>query len=345
MAIIPTKGLGIEYMWAAPGSTGPTLNLTTLNSADDQIATILQIPYDNLLITRVGFRYGAGTGTPPTYRLSLQSVDGSGNPTGTILASTTFTPPADTTWNGTWRWLNVLYATTQGEILAIVIDYSSGTISGVNNSSFTEGIGNMSFATGFPYESHNLNATGWLKQGATFPCMALDCHTADANLTPYILGYPIQSLFATDLSAANTRQALSFDLTGVFTTTKVVGFRFLGKMAAGGSVKIVEPSGSTFTVDTDWLNGGGSSYSYYQIYLQNPVTLFTGGFNHWKIGIEYVDVAVGMRGITLASSTDAQAFYGEWYSQVAHLATYSGGVWTEDYTTKLFASLIIDGAT
>src|SRR4051794_40309133 len=62
-----------------------------------------------MIISRVGFRYGARTGTPPTHRISLQGVDqASGIPDGVIKVSTgpcsgLFTPPANTSWDGTWR--------------------------------------------------------------------------------------------------------------------------------------------------------------------------------------------------------------------------------------------------
>src|SRR3990167_2686468 len=61
-------------------------------------------------ITHLGFRYGLRTGTPPTYRVSLQALGGAAKPTGTVLgggspASATFTPPADTTWDTTWQWV------------------------------------------------------------------------------------------------------------------------------------------------------------------------------------------------------------------------------------------------
>jgi hypothetical protein len=97
-------------------------------------------------ITDLGFRYGARTGTPPTYRISLQGASTSGiGPDGTVLgggspASQTFTPPADTSINGLWQWKTLAnsYTPTRGQFLCSVIEYSSGTIDGSNNSSFTK---------------------------------------------------------------------------------------------------------------------------------------------------------------------------------------------------------------
>lgn len=94
------------------------------------------------------YRYGARTGTPPTYQISLQGVASTGRADGTIKSSTnakaTFTPPANTTQDDTFqcKTLTSGYACTKGEFLSTVIGYSSGTISGANFGSFSYGNGN-----------------------------------------------------------------------------------------------------------------------------------------------------------------------------------------------------------
>src|SRR5438105_4685448 len=82
-----------------------------LDQTTDQIEYIFQAA-EAITITRLGFRYGTRTGTPPTYQVSLQGVDGTGVPDGTVKgggspASATFTPPADATWDATWRWVTL----------------------------------------------------------------------------------------------------------------------------------------------------------------------------------------------------------------------------------------------
>lgn len=121
-----------------PGYTNFVLNATT-----DKVEFILQAP-EAITITTVAFRYGARTGTPPTYQLSLQGVDASGNSDGTDLGGgsptlVTFTPPADATWDGTTQTVTLTnaYTIARGAFFAIVIDYNTGTVNAGNNSSFT----------------------------------------------------------------------------------------------------------------------------------------------------------------------------------------------------------------
>jgi hypothetical protein len=109
-------------------------------------------------ITRLGLRYNSRTGTPPRYRISLQGVV-DGLPDGTVLGgaspcSATFTPPADTTWNATLQWITLDHAYTPagyGEYVAIVIEYSSGTVNGSNYSSIGYASALGPIANEFPY--------------------------------------------------------------------------------------------------------------------------------------------------------------------------------------------------
>ena len=141
--------------------TGMSFSNFSLDASGDKLEIIFQA-FDASQITTVGIRYGVRTGTPPTYKVSLQGVGSDGNPNGTIKgggspASATFTPPADTTWNSTLRQITLdnAYTPTRGEMLAIVVEYSSGTISGSHNSSFTSVLSNLMSSVGFPYAIEN----------------------------------------------------------------------------------------------------------------------------------------------------------------------------------------------
>lgn len=148
-----------------------TQNGAMFNSAIDasgkRVAYVFQADADDT-VTHLGFRYGARAATPPTYRISLQSLDTSGQPDGTVLgggspASATFTPPASTAWDGTWQWVALAnsIAVTRGTFYAIVIDYSSGTVDGTNNSSFTLAMTGNNFPM-HPYGA-TYNGSAWTK--------------------------------------------------------------------------------------------------------------------------------------------------------------------------------------
>lgn len=127
-----------------PVSNSPSSMATfILDATTDTIEYIFDVE-ENATITRLGFRYGARAGTPPTYRISLQGVNASGRADGVILgggtpASATFTPPASTAWDGTWQWVNLTnsIAVVRGQKCAMVIDYSAGTIAAANSGTFT----------------------------------------------------------------------------------------------------------------------------------------------------------------------------------------------------------------
>lgn len=149
-----------------------------LNASDAALAVAFS-PATNDAITHLGFLYGVRTGTPPTYRISLQGLDATGVPDGTVLgggapASATFTPPADATWNSTWRWvaLDNSFTPTRGvPILSMCIEHSAGTIDGSNNSSFARNYGfNAGSTFGIlPYIITKASGGAFIKQTAMIP--------------------------------------------------------------------------------------------------------------------------------------------------------------------------------
>src|SRR5690348_1508558 len=61
----------------------------TLNESADKLMAVVQVPsgLSSYVITQVALRQASRTGTSPTYRISLQGLDGSGNNDGTIKSS------------------------------------------------------------------------------------------------------------------------------------------------------------------------------------------------------------------------------------------------------------------
>src|SRR5262245_2059365 len=107
------------------GTNAPAISNFTLNANNDQVEFVFQVR-EAVTITRLGFRQGTVTGTSPEFKISLQGVDTSGNPDGTIKgggspAEDLFTPAggANSTW--LWKTLDNSYAAAAGEFLASVI--------------------------------------------------------------------------------------------------------------------------------------------------------------------------------------------------------------------------------
>jgi hypothetical protein len=143
--------------WMNPYGLGPVDSAFLLDSATDRIEWVLQVE-DTITITRLGIKFSSQNGNAPNFRISIQGVDASGNADGTILgggspAQKTFSPSALGWANATTHWLTLdnSLAVSRGDFIAIVIEYSSGTIDGANNATFVTGISGLQ--SGFPIVS------------------------------------------------------------------------------------------------------------------------------------------------------------------------------------------------
>lgn len=300
-------------------------------------------------ITQLGFRYGVRTGTPPTYKIGLQGVDAStGFPDGTIKgggspASVTFTPPADATWDGTWRKLTLdnSYTNTQGEGLAIVIAYSSGTVDGSNFSSVTI-VDSIAWATGnqgFPLAIAN-NAGARTKNANR----AVFAYYTAGN----VFGFPAKTAYTATLT--NTLEAAARWIlpAGWGTSYQVEGCRMLGIASATGKNPLVRLySGTTVlqtvTIDTDVLNA--AALRVFEVrFPDNPLATLSFG-TEYRLGIQYNDAAGNwiFRGMTLDSNADFDAYPlgTDWYLSTRT----SAGAWTDDNTSRLFLELLIRDLT
>jgi hypothetical protein len=122
-------------------SSVPSFTTLGLNDTSKKVAGVFQVPGGaaTRTLTRAGCMVGnAILGTSPAYRISLQSLS-SNVPSGTVLgggtpASKVFTP---TTANkALLHTLDNAYVANAGDWIAVVVDYSSGTVDGSNHARF-----------------------------------------------------------------------------------------------------------------------------------------------------------------------------------------------------------------
>ena len=306
-------------------------------------------------ITHIGFRYGAGTGTPPTFIIGLESpVTTTGRPDGTYLgggspASATFTPPADTSWDGLWQWIaldNAYTPTNRGQFLVPTIRYSSGTIDGSNYSTFTtHGTGPMGAGgQSFPVVWRNTSGTWSGQSTAAF----VGLRTASTRY-----GCAIESYHATrSASTVGHRQALEFSLpSSVCSAFTVRGIRFNGSLAsASGKAPVLglwSAAGvlQDITLDTEFCESPTSTSRLHE-YLFDEATLSTlAPDTTYYCGLEVADVTsagVLMAGIGVNAADDLLCFPGGtgW-----RLATHDGSSWTSDTLTRPFTELILGSMT
>lgn len=319
-----------------------------LNQTTDQVEWIFMTE-EAVTITKLGFRYGVRTGTPPTYSISLQGVGTTGNPDGTIKgggspASATFTPPASTAWNSTWQWITLSnsYTATRGEALAIVIVYSSGTVSGSHNSSFTTSNDSGAYLL-HPYDIQNNAGTRSRPNG-----MAWYGYASSSRA----YGFPIQDIENTTIHAGTTpdEQALRFLLPATFGSTyKVRGARLTMKAdTAGSTFKVILYDGTTVlqnvTLDNDFQGSVGSIRSY-EIFF-DEATLSTLNFGSvYRLALQPVGAAgiYFICNLLMAANADLSALPGgiQWYQSTRTDA----GAWTDDTVRRPQVELIIDDWT
>lgn len=156
-----------------PGQTSSGVSISSVNSVtiDDAAkkwVAVFQAAKTGTL-TNLSFRYTSRTGIPVQHQISLQGVEGLGFHDGVIFGATnnvkaTFTPPADSTWNATWKEtgdgavgaLGETVTVTQGLFYAMVIE-ALGAADASNFSVFSVAISGFSgIASSYlPYHAFN----------------------------------------------------------------------------------------------------------------------------------------------------------------------------------------------
>lgn len=336
-----------------PQASAPSFTNHSLDATTDGVAFVFQAR-DTNPITHIGFRYGARTGTPPTYVATLEGVSTTtGAPDGSDLGggsatAKTFTPPADATWDGTWQWIALTnsYTPTLGQVLCFTIRYSSGTVDASNFSSITRTLNDLGPTVNlrFPYTSV-LTAGTWANSAT---------HTVFGVRTAATrYGFIAESIEGTrTASTVGHRQAMKFTLpAGSGDTFKVRGVRFSGSLAgaAGKTPVLALWSGASalqnITLDTEQnANASISGVRTYQYFFDDSSTLSFG--TTYYIGLEVADATNGgviLQGIGIAAAEDGDAYPGGASNFI--LSNYNGSSWTDDATIRPLVELILEDVT
>lgn len=329
-----------------PGQPAPTN--VTFDDSGDGLAAVFQVNTTDA-ITHLGFRYGARTGTPPAYVLSLQSVlTASGLPDGTILGagspnSVIFTPPADATWDGLWKWQQLANAYTpsnRAELLAACLEYSSGTIDGSNCSSFTRSM-SLTTGSGLPYNALKTAGT-WAKGGVT----SFGYRTANGRY-----GLIAQLSFVTNTASTNGhRSAMHFTLpSGHGDTFKIAGMGCPHRVPVTGNtfkMGLWDSAGTMIqdvTYDSDQFRGVNTDVQSSELLFDEASLTALNFGTKYYIGFEVASSApVGVRGVKLAEAADRSAFP---LGTNRGYATWDGSSWTDDDTMMPNVELIFADIT
>jgi len=342
------KHARIGMPWGDPFDS-PGYMSFAVDGETDALEWIVQVDETGPTITKLGFRYTLRTGTPPTYRISIQGVDASGNPDGTVKgggtpASATFTPPADATWDGTWQWVTLAnsYNSAPGEMLAFVIDWSSGTVDGSNNSSFTRGINNTSSLSPFAIQ----NAATVRSRQSNIPIFGYA--SADA-----VFGRPIETLTTVAISDGGSpdEAAILFTLpAGWGNTFQVKGAEFFCRfVTAAKTVRftLYDTDGSTVlqSVDRDSdVIRSNSSNAIAEIQFDDALSTLNFG-STYRLSVKVVDAtgSINLHYMDVDAAGDMAAH--DWGTAFTYSSREDAGAWTDLATRRLLARLILQDIT
>ena len=275
-------------------SATPTYTNFALDASTDQLEWIFSWPFSGVSVTKVSVRYGARTGTPPTYIISLQGVDTTGIPDGVIVGggtpcSTTFTPPASTAWNGlvqTFTFDNA-YTPARGDRLALVIAYSTGTISGANNSSVSSTQSGFGSRWAFPYAIQN-NA-GTRTRIAAMPAFML----GDPAGTGLCYGIAYDANAETTYASDSTpdERAQDFEAPWFPGNWAVIGVRFVCRTPAASKSVLINLYDTDFstvlqsvTWDGDHASAAANATSYVEIFFDEATLATLTAAGRYRIG-------------------------------------------------------------
>jgi len=156
-----------------PGSYyNASRGLFTIDDAAEKAAVIFQVPAACDITGMTA--YCTGGAPPPAYKFTLQGVDASGDPDGVVKATTAeFTPSYPATEAHSYT---SAYTAAQGELLAGVWEYSSGTISTTNDATFVTYTKTVHYNM-FPYFSY-YTGSSWVPDADSYPTFALQTDEA-----------------------------------------------------------------------------------------------------------------------------------------------------------------------
>jgi hypothetical protein len=338
----------VELYLGLGGTLAPGFSTFTLNQSTDALEFIFQVPPGSAsyTITRLGFRQGTASGTPPTYRVSLQGVDGTGIPDGVIKGATNsayfdYTPTAGN--NNTWQWVTLgeTYSASPGAILCLVIAYTgAATIDASNNSGFTSiTSGNIIYSV--PYVI--TNDAGVRTRLGTTPVFGWG--TTD---TPY--GLPVDSLPSTAFGSASTpdERGLKFTLPAGLGTYKLAGVRAQTLLGGSGAfdLKLYDSDGSTVLqqVSFDADQDQATATARFRPLLFDEATLATlSAGTAYRVSLVPTAQNLTLYGYTLKTAADQDAFPLGQNAYETHRT--DAGAWTDDTLTRPSMGLILDDLT
>jgi hypothetical protein len=309
-------------------------NSLLIDAAAEKAAFITYAPKTGT-ISKVGFRTGT-VSAGDTLKISLQSVDASGNPDGTILASgdayqTQAVADAD---DNKWFLATLVSgaSVTKGDPISIVIEFNSYVAGNLNISAGARGIGVSQiyniyadlYTTTWTKNAYLINAAleysdGSYASGFTHPMSALSSYSYNSGSTPDEYGDYFQIPFP--CRAAGIVAYVTLNQSSTFT--------------------LYDSDGTTVLASKQLLSAQryGASYGLFWAFFDTPVNLLKDTWYRMTVVPNgTTNISLCYFSVDLAAQMDSYALGQKCY----RTSRTDSGAWTQDTLTRVEVALIVD---
>jgi hypothetical protein len=306
---------------------GSVFSAIAVDAAGEKAAMVFQVPKTGN-IDRIAFYVSNVTGTARTIRVGLETIDSSGNPTGTqyggSAVGTQASPASTTVYEVT---LGTPAAATIGDRVAIVIQFDST----VGNMQI--GTAPLNDACGFPYSS--AFTASWAKQTSNL----ILCGIRYDDGVYEDIGSPIPGIWSSPtISSSTTPDEVGVKFSLPFPVT-VKGVWLNLDLDGNATIKLYDSDGSTVLGSISVLSAerAFTSMTLYYFHFSTPIDLDAGTEYRLTL-LPATTTAIGFRRVVVASADRLGAMSGgtAWYET----SRTDAGAWTDTTTQKVFKGLL-----
>ncbi len=317
----------------------------TLDSATAKFAVVFQVPGAcNLTGATVRVQ---GRASAPKYKMTLQGVNPAGDPDGSVLATTAG-------WTAEYRTnheeaFTSPYTATMGKVLALVVEYDSGTIGASNDAQFRPR-GIYRRYQNFPFFTHTADGSTWTPDDDEFPLISVQTNQDWDCGGIYAMQMGDEYADADAVGERYTQKMLIPD--GEDIEFHVTGFNFLGRVMADTSSPSSGPCKAgiwtadgtclaSITRDEDAVSSFPSAEHTTTMFTFTSAATCTDGVPYY-LGFECLDVAAALNVgyVDLEIENALRSWPGQDAFHVAAFAA-DGTTITEDKTKRLCLNPII----
>ena len=310
-----------------------TVDLKNASAGAVRMAAIVRSPWHSEAITHVGYRQGTTTGSPASNSMtvSIQGVDGSGNPDGTDVGSTatTFTPSSANDGKTVWVTLANSYSPTRNTAFSVVFQNAADTSSNGITMAYRVSEAVLSGMT-LPYTS-TYAASTWTKSSSSFRIPVFGVRTASARY-----GLLFESAPDRTVTTSGHRSAACFTVSTSRCATYSIS-NIIGKIRSGSAgthkIGIWNAAGTLLAggtaLDDDISRSTGATSPRQSFFEDTTLPTLTAGTKYY-IGAEHNGGTVGMNVIALTSADD-RLMMSPFLDSICY-ASWNGSAWTETTT-------------